>query len=377
MRMALTVVMLPLATGCAGTSPLEDADVMDVGIRVLSEARFTRILDVGVTREAVWVLSDDPHDLARILRADGSVQRGQARGEGPGKLATPLGLGVTGEGDALVVDPYRRTALRYDGSFNVRDGQWPRGARPVSRRLLADVAFQSPFRVETNRLGQLAFTPSTDARFPGDMRTGDVNLVNSEGGGVRWAMSLKGVARQPVHFLGADPLWAACARGGVWFDGVEWLTWYSEAGLVGRVRIPLPQHTLSHAFAESFLEQVAWAERPDADSAVVRAAARSARRSTPNLVPRKAPRAVGLACAGDIALLGLFDDNGDPMGRGSLWLAVDSSGVVGRFQVPGGFRALEADDGVLVGALSDGRTGLEALVLVELGPMPRSGEVAQ
>ena len=358
-RLAATVGMLIAAAACPAPEQLE-IEFRQIPAEAIftryPELDFTKIREVGETAEAIWILDVSPPFLTRIDRSTGSVRRGGRRGEGPADFSFPVALQVDPEdGTAHVWDLGIRRHTVLDPALSVVVSQPIHQGAIRGGRWMLDISYADPYRIRRAADGVLAADFSVRLDRATDIVHGAVVRVTPtlapERELVRFAEHLAQDGDDPKEFV-ALPRWDACGSDLViWRPDTHDLAWLdSEGGVQTTVRIPGRPSPISHADIASYLEAMARVELgPDyADAGIdFTAMAREAR----PLFADQLPFATEVVCAeGGTALLRLFDNRTDPLGRGRRWLRVSRSGAVDPIEFPAFFEPVAAAARGLLGS---------------------------
>ena len=371
---ALAVLVGGVAlTGLDGEArPGPDAHREDVGRLVLSEAdvRFSDVRDLAVSDRGVWVLDGAEPFLTFVSRDGAAVIQFGSEGQGPSELLDPWGLQV---------EDADRTTVRVWDVGNARVAAFDLGGtlvdtRPIRGTGLAgirtdirQITYVDPFRVR--RVGPhyiVASYPNGVSRTA-DFQTGALVRVDPALTPLApvLAFSAEAVrlapARTPLEFSSV-PLWDGCSQLVVtWVPERGSVRWVDMTGAVRHeVSVEIERSPIKLDDIEAYLRRMArlelgpgWEEKiPDL---------RSMARVSRSRFALEAPAATEIRCAtDDSAWLRMFSTTVSPVGLGSDWLRVETTGALTRTSFPEPFSPKAFTDEGAFGVWTD-EVGLQQL----------------
>jgi hypothetical protein len=347
---AVLISTLVLSVGCgpsSGKSSPESYHVEAREIEVLGpEFRFTRVRDMVVTEDAVWVLDAAPPFLTRLSRADDEVTQFGRLGQGPGEFINPWsiqptsvvsepGIQVWDLGNARVYGFDTRGDLLHSKELSREHGVRVRGDLP-------EVSFVDPFRVRRTDAGFLSayFPRRVDSSF--EIATGSLRTVDQQ------LHPGPELAQFPDHVLQAEsslrewaslPLWDACDGGVVlWSPISSEVLWMDQTGQVeGGTTVEETPRPITPEDIEIYLQRMWRLELGPGFRNVDFDFPRLATEYR-HLFPPDQPPVTDIRCESmEVVWLRLFDTTHDPLGRSQSWKKVSKDGSSGRITFPASF----------------------------------------
>ena len=324
---------------------------------------FVDVRDMAVSGRGVWVL-DGMEPFVTFVSADGDVlHRFGTEGQGPSELSNPSSLELrAGDGSGVRVwDLGNARVAEFDPAGSVL------ATRPLSgsgvgavRSDIRQVSYVDPFRVR--RVGE----DYVVARYPDrPSRTGDFlsgTLIRADRTLAELAPILAfsteavqiSVERVSLEFT-AVPLWDGCSGLVVtWLPDRGAVHWVDLDGATRhQVPVPISPREVTLDDIEAYVRRMARLELgPGWEEQVpnTRAVARQMR----GQFALEAPVATEIRCGSDgSAWLRMFDTESSPLGLGSDWLRVETTGAVTRVAFPHSFSPMVFVEDEAIGVSTD------------------------
>lgn len=362
MRLAVAAILLAAVLSCGAESRESTASTHIVYgkdlVRLGPSLEFSRVRDLVIDEDVVWVLDSSPPFITRIVSDDAqlAIQFG-ASGRGPGELKRPVAIQLSSDGvdvwdpgnNRVVTFDHHGTVIRYEALSTERTGR----IRPD----ILDVTYLDPWRVRRigNRIVYTFFPTGVDQAadaIRGSLVVTDARLTS----GALIARYADYVPRDATSLgqFAAMPLWDACRDAvAMWDPRARMVRWLDLSGRVlheAALELHVGEIELDHI--ERYLRHVARLELgPGFESAGIDFADYARRNRT--LLGKKGTTFADLRCESDRSVwLQLFDMSRDPLGRGRAWIRVQQGSTDELVRFPDGFQPLLfADDGTVFGVM--------------------------
>lgn len=317
------------------------------------EIEFTSIREIVVQGGSTWILDESPPFLTRIHA--GGVERGVARGQGPGELLHPVALQAEPGGERVHVwDVGARRHVTFDAELEFVASEPLAGSVWTGRTDFGDVSYSDAHRVRMiDGRALFAHHPGRMSRTPdwaGAVLVSGSHDLRPEDDLARFGDLMGPTPKELV----AVPGWDACGERVVTWDAlaraVAWDATNDQradrlelASLLGAPR-------LTESDIAAYLELMARLELGPGYRDQQIDFATMARDARPAFADR-APVVVDVRCESTLAAwLRLFDNRNDPLGRGARWLRVSPRGAVQAVEFPGRFRPHAFAGGIVLGS---------------------------
>ena len=347
---AVLLSTLVLSVGCgarSGESSPVSYHVEAREIEVLGpEFEFTRVRDLVVTEEAVWVLDAVSPFLTRVSRTGGAVRQFGRLGQGPGEFINPWsiqpiavvsqpGIRVWDLGNARVYSFDTLGNLLHSKELSREHGVRVRGDLP-------EVSFVDPFRVRGTDSGFLSayFPRRVDSSY--EIATGSLRMVDQQlhpGPELAQFSDYVLKAGSSLREWASLPLWDACDGGVVlWSPISSEVLWMDQTGQVeGGTTVEETPRPITPEDIEIYLQRMWRLELGpgfrNADFDFQRLATKYR-----HLFPPDQPPVTDIRCESmEVVWLRLFDTTHDPLGRSQSWKKVSKDGPSERITFPASF----------------------------------------